>query len=199
MSVGKILKQNGLKVFPVTVEWKLSGRLVKTNQIWKESGECIDLQVTPSLVWWLIKCLGRDQWETLDINLQHILGPLTFNPTHWPYSPTGIRHSVSNSIEPEPCEKWWNRIFFQRTKGRVYLMIITVWTVSLLICSPPLMGEKPTMILYLFLFQAGMTGQMSLPQTHHACWQRRRVILNCICHRRHNGTEKYWEGYNVQS
>ena len=70
LSVGKILKQNGLKVFPVTVEWKLSGRLVKTNQIWKEAGECIDLQVTPSLVWWLIKCLGRDQWETLDINLQ---------------------------------------------------------------------------------------------------------------------------------
>jgi len=28
----------------------------------------------------------------------------------------------------------------QRTKGRVYLMIVTVWTVSFLICSPPLMG-----------------------------------------------------------
>ena len=192
LSVGKILKQNGLKVFPVTVEWKLwkptkyekrreSALICKSLPLWSDDW---------SNVWAMIN--GRPLisiCSTSSHSIRHI----------------GHIHQQASDIlfqtqlNPSPVKSYETEILFQRTKGRVYLMIITVWTVSLLICSPPLMGEKPTMIFYLFLFQAGMTGQMSLPQTRHACWQRRRVILNCICHRRHNCTEKYWEGYIVQS
>ena len=66
--------------------------------------------------------LWSDDWSNVwaVINgrpLISIYSSLTFNPTHWPYSPTCIRHSLSNSIEPEPCEKWWNRHFIPAHEG----------------------------------------------------------------------------------